>query len=79
VAVEKPLVATSMEPFGSAFPQTDAFSTEGGVFKIDAPGAIETPCEMVSIASTKEDMSKMSRAWDAGVLDLPNDTANAPY
>jgi hypothetical protein len=69
-----------MEPFGSAAPDTDAFSTEGGVFKIpDVPGAIETPCEMVSIASTKTDMPKITRHWDAWPHPMPDDNLNKPF
>lgn len=79
MAVEKPLVATSMEPFGSSFPDTDAAPMQAGVFKIDEPNALETPCEMVSIASTKEDMPKIRRNWDAWNGEMPDDNLNQPY
>lgn len=79
MAVEKPLVATSMEPFGGSVPETDAYSTDGGVFHINEPNALPTPCVMVSIATTKNDIPKSARNQFAGVADLPNDTLNQPY
>jgi hypothetical protein len=78
-AVQKPLTADGMEPFGSAYPTSDAYPTEGGVFKIDAPNALPTPCDMVSIATTKEDIPKRPRNWGSGVENLPNDNLNQPY
>lgn len=79
MAVEKPTVALSQEPFGSAFPETDAFSTEGGVFNTGAPIAPDTPCEMVSIATTKEDIPISSRNWTAWPNPMPDDNLNKPY
>ena len=79
MAVERPNVALSMEAFGGSVPETDSMSTEGGSFKIDEPGAIETPCTMASIASTKTDMPKIARNWSSGVADLPDDNLNQPY
>lgn len=76
--IEKPLVAESMEPYGSAYPTTDVMKAKG-YFKIDEPGAIETPCEMVSKATTSQDLPKVARNWSAGVADLPDDTLNKPY
>ena len=75
---DKPLFADSQEPFGSEYPTTDVMN-EKGYFKIDEPGAIETPCEMVSKATTSTDLPKISRNWSAGVADLPDDNLNTPY
>lgn len=79
MAVEFPFVATSMEPFGGPAPDTDSMSTAGASDVMNSPGAIATPVVMVSLASTKEDMPKIRRNWDAGVQDLPDDNLNQPY
>lgn len=79
MAVEFPFVATTMTPFGGPVPTTDSMSTDGGVFKIDAPMAIETPCVMVSIATTKETAPMIRRNQFAGVQDLPDDNLNQPF
>ena len=76
--IEKPIYAESMEPYGSAYPKTSAMKAKG-YFKIDEPGAIETPCVMVSIENTNSTMPKISRHQFAGVADLPNDNLNQPY
>jgi hypothetical protein len=76
--VEKPAFADSQEPFGSEYPTTSAMMREG-VFQIDEPNALPTPCEMVSKENTSTDIPKLSRNWSSGVADLPNDNLNGPY
>lgn len=79
MGVERPNVSLSMEAFGGSVPTTDAYPTGGGVFKIDEPGAIETPCQMVSIATTSNDAPKITRHWSAWDGELPNDNLNQPF
>ena len=75
---DKPMFADGQEPFGSEYPTTDAYLKDG-FFKIDEPGAIATPCQMVSIATTKTDLPKISRNQFSGVADLPDDNLNGKY
>lgn len=78
--VEKPLIALSMEPFGSAYPTSDAYPTTGGVFQV---AGVDNPypclCEMVSEASTSTDMPKINRHWNAWHGEMPDDNLNQPY
>lgn len=79
-AIEKPLVAMDQEAFGSAYPTSDAYPTDGGVFKVvGVDNAYDCPCEMVSIATTKEDMPKITRHWSAWDGEMPDDNLNQPY
>lgn len=79
--IELPNVSTDMMAFGGPIPQGDNYPTSGGVFKIDAPGAIETPCQMVSIATSKHDVAVFSRTdemW-SDAESKPDDYLNSKF